>query len=86
TLLGWVEVAHVQGVKCPRLRDVDNTRVFLPEDFVIPQPNHPDSNEDQSDDEGVKEEKAIAVQDKSFPFLVHHQCHHGKEGEDVEDE
>ncbi|KFQ46029.1 hypothetical protein N333_05017, partial [Nestor notabilis] len=86
TFLCWMEVVHVQGVKCPRLGDVDHPGVLLPEDFVIPQPNHPKSNEDQCDDEGVEEEKPIAVQHEPFALLVHHQSHHGKESENVEDE
>ncbi|KFV43183.1 hypothetical protein N341_06819, partial [Tyto alba] len=72
TFLCCMEVIHVQGVKRPRLRDVDHARVLLPENFVVPQPNHPKSNEDQSYDEGVEEKKPIAVQDESFAFLVHH--------------
>lgn len=67
-----MEVVHVQGIKCPRLGDIDHARVLLPENFVIPQPNHPNSNEDQCYDEGVEQKKPIAVQDKSFAFLVHH--------------
>ncbi|KFP07265.1 hypothetical protein N300_05572, partial [Calypte anna] len=86
TLPCCMEVVHVQGVKCPRLRDIDDPRVFLPEDFVIPEPSHPQGNEEQSDDEGIEEEKPIAVQDQSFTFLVHHQSHHGKKSENVEDE
>lgn len=81
-----MEVVHVQGVKSPWLGDIDHARVLLPEDFVVPQPNHPDSNEDQRYDERVEEEKPIAVQDESFAFLVHHQSHHGEESENVEDE
>ncbi|KGL76451.1 hypothetical protein N309_10996, partial [Tinamus guttatus] len=86
TFLCCMEVVHVQGVKRPRLGDIDHAWVFLPENFVVPQPHHPDSNEEQRYDEGVEEEEAVAVQDKSFALLVHHQSHHGKESEDVEDE
>ncbi|KFQ24565.1 hypothetical protein N332_00346, partial [Mesitornis unicolor] len=86
TFLCCVEVVHVQGVKRPRLGDVDHARVLLPEDFIVPQPNHPDGDEDQRDDEGVEEKQPVAVQDQSFTLLVHHQSHHGKESENVEDE
>ncbi|KFU87728.1 hypothetical protein M959_14396, partial [Chaetura pelagica] len=86
TFLCCMEVVHVQGVKCPRLGDIDHTRVLLPENVVIPQPSHPQSNEEQGYDEGVEEEKPVAVQDQSLTFLVHHQSHHGKESENVEDE
>lgn len=81
-----MEVAHVQGVKSPRLGDVNHPRVLLPEGFVIPQPHHPHSNQHQRDDERVEEEEPVAVQHQSFALLVHHQSHHGEESEDVEDE
>lgn len=76
----------MQGVKSPRLGDVNHPRVLLPEGFVIPQPHHPHSNQHQRDDERVEEEEPVAVQHQSFALLVHHQSHHGEESEDVEDE
>ncbi|KFO53463.1 hypothetical protein N302_04973, partial [Corvus brachyrhynchos] len=81
-----VEVAHVQRVEGPGLGDVDHAGVFLPEDFVVPKPPHPARDEEQGDDEGVEEEEPVAVQHQPLPLLVHHQSHHGEEGEDVEDE
>lgn len=75
----------MQGVKGPGFWNVDDARILLPEDLVVPQPPHPEGDQHQGDDEGEKEEPAIAVHDQPFPFLMHHQGHQGKEGEDEED-
>lgn len=76
----------MQGVEGPGLGDVNHSRVFFPQDFVVPEPAHPEGDEEEGDDEGVEEEEPVAVQHQPLAPLVHHQGHHGEEGEDVEDE
>lgn len=78
--------ADVKGVESPGLRDVDDTRVLLPENRVIPQPGDPERYQQEGECEGGEEEKAVAVQEEALALLVQDEGQHGEEGEDEEDE
>lgn len=81
-----MSAADVEGVEGPGLRDVDDTRVLLPEDRVIPQPGDPQRHKQEGEGEGVEEEEAVAVQEEALALLVQDEGQHGEEGEDEEDE
>ena len=81
-----VSAADVEGVEGPGLRDVDDTRVLLPEYRVIPQPGDPQCHKQEGERKGVEEEEAVAVQEEALPLLVQDKGQHGEEGEDEEDE
>lgn len=81
-----VPTADVKGVESPGLRDVDDTRVLLPENRVIPQPGDPERHKQEGQCEGGEEEEAVAVQEEALALLVQDEGQHGEEGEDEEDE
>lgn len=78
--------ADVEGVEGPGLGDIDDARVLLPEDGVIPQPGDPERHEQEGEGEGVEEEEAVAVEEEALPLLVQDEGQHGEGGEDEEDE
>lgn len=78
--------ADMEGVEGPGLRDIDDTRVLLPEYRVIPQPGDPQRHKQEGEGKGIEEEEAVAVQEEALALLVQDKGQHGEEGEDEEDE
>lgn len=72
----------MQGVIGPGFWNVEEARVLVAENRVVPQIGHPQNHQQRCHTETIEKKAAVAVGADTFMVLKHHHGNHGEESKE----